>query len=84
MDWLLLAGLVLGGLIFVGVMMMLLRFERIPGRMPPWFTLGLMLVSAAFLVVSVVAGSWLNVLSFALNVLVWGMLFASARRAGQA
>ena len=79
MDWILFTGLMLGGVVFVVVL--LLRLRGWAPRIPPWIPVVGMIAGAFVFVASLVAGSWLNVMTGALNVLMFGLIFVATRRA---
>jgi hypothetical protein len=81
-DRLLFAGIMLGGLIIVGRLMLSMRMERLPRRLPPWLALAFMVVSGTLLVVSLIGQYWLTAAAFALNFLLWVTFLVSARRQG--
>lgn len=80
MDWALLVGLVVvGALLLVGIMTML-RFERGAQRLPSWVPIIGLAVAGLLFALSIVSGSWLNAILFALNLLAFSLLLGVSRR----
>jgi hypothetical protein len=80
MDWILLIGLVTAGVLLLVAMMVLLRFDRRPQRLPPWVPAIGMVVAGLLLALSIVSSSWLNAVVFGLNLLTFSMLLGFSRR----
>ena len=80
MEWLLLVGLVVVGVLLLIGMMALLRIERRPRRLPTWVPATGLLVAGVLFAISVVTGSWLNAALFAMNLLAFSLLLGASRR----
>ena len=80
MEWLLLVGLIVVAVLLLFGLMGMLRSERRPRRLPTWLPVAGLVVAAALFVLSMLAGSWLNAVVFALNMLVFSMLLGVSRR----
>lgn len=80
MDWVLLIGLLVTGALLLVAMMGLLRFEGRPRRIPTWLPAAGLGVTGLLFALAILSASWLNVVLFGLNMLVFSMLLGVSRR----
>jgi hypothetical protein len=79
MDWILLVGLVVAGALLLVAMTSLVRIGGGGPRLPVWVPVLGIAVAGILFALSVVTGSWLNAVLFALNLLTFSMLLGVSR-----
>lgn len=83
-DWLLFVGLMLAGLMIAVAIVVRMRLEAFPRRMPSWLPLVGVVAAALLLVVALLASSWLNAVNAVLLMVTFSMLFVGSRRSAAA
>jgi hypothetical protein len=79
-DWAGLLFLTFIGILVVAVVMLGFRFAGRPERLPSWVPVTGMIVSGTLLAASLLGSYWFQAVTFALNLLTFGLLFVTARR----
>ena len=79
MDWLLLAGIVVIGVLLLVAMLRTRREPRERG-LPTWLPVTGLAVAAPLFALSVVSGAWTSAALFGLNLIVFSMLLGMSTR----